>query len=470
MTKSVSKRTTGNCFEKAKYHIPFYTTAFFNPDGEMEEGEVKNPKVKTVKIPVKIATSGDESRSNVTSFEMKSISHFDNNVENVLETLSQLQERVIKPKAIDNKPEEVKVWMQLMQLICSSGPASQTLQEAAKIGRTHVYEEYIKNNDDDEVEEEVMTSDESAFFEYISREFEELDEEFTNSEQYTEHLFLEFERAFWNHLNLVIFGADAYRAFKQQRDYMLNKIIKPFGVPVEAAFRRVEIVVNLMMHFPPPSSRGTNATSDQWDAFMEIKKISKDIIKEMKYNLLPESYHDRFDELEVDWTEMSSQKFLAEAQKCEAADAKERQKLEKAKEKLKRKKTDDADSTSNLDRAQKQRNKNGKRIKTTSSTNSAGVARLCEFCKLAGAPDFVWKSHNTKDCKKKGDYAKAMSGGAGARKQASREIRSKEQQLKRELKLLREIKKLEGSKRNRKKGNDDKIFLSHPVKRTYITD
>ena len=457
MTKSVNKKTKGNRFEKAKYHIPFYTTAFFNPDGELEEGEVKNPKVKTVKIPVKIATHGDESRSNVTSFEMKSISHFDNNVENVLETLSQLQERVIKPKAIDNLPEETKVRMQLLQLLCSSGPASQTLQEAAKIGRTYVYDEYIKDNEDDEVEEEVITNDESAFFEYISREFEDLDEEFSSSERYTAHLFLEFERAFWNHLNAVIFGADAYRAFKQQRDYMLNKIIKPFGVPVEAAFRRVEIIVNLMMYFPPPSSRGQAATSAQWNEFMEHKRMSKELIKEMKYNLLPESYHDRFDELEMDWTEMSSQKFLAEAQKCEAADAKERQKLEKAKEKLKRKKAEDADNTANLDRSQKQRNQNGKRLKTSKTATPAGVARLCELCKLSGAPEFVWKSHNTKDCKKKADYAKAMSGGVGSRKQATREICNKEQQLKRELKLLREIKKLEVSKKKGKKDEDEEV-------------
>ena len=45
----------------------------------------------------------------------------------------------------------------------------------------------------------------------------------------------------------------------------------------------------------------------------------------MKYNLLPETYQDRFDELELDWTEMTASKFLSEAQKYE--DAAEKKKL-----------------------------------------------------------------------------------------------------------------------------------------------
>ena len=88
------------------------------------------------------------------------------------------------------------------------------------------------------------------------------------------------------------------------------------------------------------------------------------------------------------------------------------------------------------------------------------MARLCEFCKLAGAPDFVWKSHNSKDCKKKEDYAKAMSGGAGSRKQASNELRTKEQRLRRELKLLKEIKKLKSKKKKSKAEDGDESSVS----------
>ena len=80
-----------------KSHIPFYSSAFFDPEGELEEGETRTG-AKMVKLPIKIAADGDESWSNVTSFEIQVISHFDNNIENVLNTFMQLNERVIKPK------------------------------------------------------------------------------------------------------------------------------------------------------------------------------------------------------------------------------------------------------------------------------------------------------------------------------------------------------------------------------------
>ena len=73
-------------------------------------------------------------------------------------------------------------------------------------------------------------------------------------------LYQEFHRVFWNNLHSIIFGADAYRAFKQQKDYMMNTIIKPFGISVEAAFCRIEVMANLMTYFPPPSSKGKQAT------------------------------------------------------------------------------------------------------------------------------------------------------------------------------------------------------------------
>ena len=56
-----------------------------------------------VKLPIKISADGDDSRANVTNFEMRGISHFDNNVEAVLESLSQLRECVIKPKGIEDQ-------------------------------------------------------------------------------------------------------------------------------------------------------------------------------------------------------------------------------------------------------------------------------------------------------------------------------------------------------------------------------
>jgi hypothetical protein len=465
MTKTTSK-TKGNRFEKVNYHISYYTKAFFDPDGELEEGEEKtNTKSNpTVKIPVRIEANGGDSRANMSSFEMKSITHFENNVENVIEGISQLQERVIKPKGIENPNEEIKVRLMLMQLICKSGPASQTLQESCRVARQFVYDEYlIHSNLDapDEVQEDVLVNDEKSFFDFLEKFFNLIDfSVFEDTAAYTRFLYQEFNRALWNNLHSIIFGADAYRAFKQQKDYMMNKIVKPFGISVEAAFRRIEVMTNLMAYFPPPSSRGKPATKEQWDNFQEIKKISNNLKREMKYNLLPEVFNDRFDELETDWTEMSNTKFLAEAQKCETMDNKERLKQTKAREQLKRKKKNENDSTSNLNSSQKNRNENTKRARINTATTTAGKARLCELCKVAGAPEFIYTTHNTSACRKKDTYAQKLSSGAGPRQQVTRDYKASEKQLRRELKLITKINKIKGKSRGSKeskKGDDESM-------------
>ena len=236
MPRVITKQK-GNRFEKADYHVPYFTTAFFNPSSEKKDDDDKeSTKSHMVKLPIKIAADGDESRANVTSVYMPGITHFDNNVEAVLESLSQLMERVIKPKGIDDSKEEWKVTLQLLQIICHSGPASQTLQDSMRAARTRVYEKYLLN--DDEVEEDILTSDEPAFYLYIEGTWkrDELPEGIATSADYTELLYQEHKRYFWNHLNSIIFGADAYRAYKQQKDYMQHKIVNLFGVPVEAAF------------------------------------------------------------------------------------------------------------------------------------------------------------------------------------------------------------------------------------------
>lgn len=455
----VNNKQKGNRFDKADYHIPYYTTAFFNPGTEKkEDGEEKVSHM--VKLPIKIAADGDESRSNVTHFEMRGISHFDNNVEAVLESLSQLKERVITPKGIEDPIEKWKVTLQLLQIICHSGPASQTLQEAMRVGRTHVYEEHFSR--DDEVEEDILTNDETAFYEFLDSEFADDDipddiEGVENSDEFVAYLYKEHERSFWNHLHSVIFGADSYRAYKQQKDYLLHKIVKPYGVPVEAAFRRVEVVARYMEYFPPPCGRGKQATQDQWDNHEESKKIAADIKKEMKYNLLPELYHDRFDELEHDWSEMSNSKFLSEAQKFEVIDAKERQKGERKKEAMKRKTEREDDSLSTMSRSQKDKNSNGKKRKTQKETTNVGRQRLCELCKAAGAPEFVYLSHYTNQCKKKEEYARKLSGGVASRANATKDFRNKDSYRKREAKMMSKIKRLQKKVKKTKKNDESSV-------------
>ena len=438
-TKTFTK-LKGHRVEKTRYHIPFYTKEFFEPEGSNEEdGKSASKGSGVVKIPVKINADGGENRSNVTQCEIPSISHFDKNVEAVLTSILILKERVIKPKEIDDPNELIKTTQELLKLICV-GTATTTLQQSLREARQYIFTEYLADEyEQDEVEEEILVDDEKAFFSFIEQPFEDEDllEDMEDSDQNTAFLFHAYELAFWNSLNSVIFGADAYRAHKQQQDYLQMKIVKPYSVSVEAAFRRIDVLTSLLVLFPPASSRGLPATKEQWAAHDKKKKISSELKREIKYNLLPDLFGERFDDLETDWTEMSKQKFLSEAQKCEDSD----NKIKNAKPNPKKRKAADEDSTANLNRVQRDRNQDGKGKKKGRITNS-GTARECELCKAAGAPDFVYKSHYTNQCKKKDEFKKALSGGMAKRAQAFKEYRSSEKELLKELKLLKKIKKL----------------------------
>ena len=147
MTKT--NKTKGHCSSSVGvFHIQYYSTPFFNPDGEPEEGEVKKTKETMVKLPVKIAAEGNNSRSNVTSFELKSISHFDNNIENVLESILQLIKRVVKPKAIEDKNKAFRTTLKILQLICKTSTATQTLQEVMKKAREEVVDGQLNISDE----------------------------------------------------------------------------------------------------------------------------------------------------------------------------------------------------------------------------------------------------------------------------------------------------------------------------------
>ena len=86
-------------------------------------------------------------------------------------------------------------------------------------------------------------------------------------------------------MHIIIFGVNTYSAFKQQKD--LSKVVKPFGVSMEAAFKRVEMIANLVELFTPPHSCKESVSQAHWDNFKEMKKLSENLKRETKYNLLP---------------------------------------------------------------------------------------------------------------------------------------------------------------------------------------
>ena len=96
----------------------------------------------------------------------------------------------------------------MLFFICT-GTVSQTLQGAAKVACQFVYDEHLEMKyEADDVQEDVLVHDETAFFEVLAQEFDDVDEEYDDSADYTCFLYRLFDQAFWNQLHTVIFGAD----------------------------------------------------------------------------------------------------------------------------------------------------------------------------------------------------------------------------------------------------------------------
>ena len=446
----------GNRYAKVRYHIPFYASSFFETDKEEEE-------TKMIKLPVKILEEEGESRSNVTTFSIPAIAQFDGELEKTLISLSTLRAKVVKPRQLENN-KEIKLNMKYLGLICV-GTAVQTMLEAAKAARKHVVLTYLETEYDiNAVQRDILIEDEGTFFEFLEREFNELDDQFEDSAAFTAYLFKRFDQMFWNHLHAVMFGADAYRAFKTQREYLKTKIVKPHDVGVEKAFRRVDHLTNLLNFFPPTGSKGRMASPEQWETWTNDHWIPYPEKREMKHNLLPDVFQDRLEGLEEDWADMSHAKFLSEAHKCEVKDKAVRLEKEKAdKSSGKRKR---GDGQSNLSRTDKDRNDKGKARREQDSSTGAGKARFCALCHAAGAPEYVCKTHNTKDCNKKEHYEKLLSGGTGSRQKAKNEFSQSEKKFCKEFKIMaKKVKHLEAKnsrKKTRRRGenSDDSSFAS----------
>lgn len=130
---------------------------------------------------------------------------------------------------------------------------------------------------------------------------------------------------------------------------------------------------------------------------------------------------------------------------------------EKKKESMKRQSNKEDNGQASLNRVQKDKNKNGKRRKLHTETTNAGKQRLCELCKAAGAPEFVYLTHSTSQCKKKNEYARRLSGGAASRSSVTKEICGKDTYLKREAKLMNKIKSLPKRVKKTKRDEDSSV-------------
>ena len=115
---------------------------------------------------------------------------------------------------------------------------------------------------------------------------------YDNTNEYRTYLFKEYKRRILNGIYQVTFGADTYCAFRTQKEYMWNQIVKSWGVSMEVSFRRIDVLANIMRHFPPLARHRRLVNQAKWLQFEDMKDLNEVEIQEIKYGLLPEAFKD----------------------------------------------------------------------------------------------------------------------------------------------------------------------------------
>ena len=118
---------------------------------------------------------------------------------------------------------------------------------------------------------------------------------------------------------------------------------------------------------------------------------------------------------------MDGSNFLLCLEKLEVKDMKDRKERDDTKEKLKRKSEVASNGKEHPNSNRKVKTDRDKKRNRSDDhkTTQNGKARFCSMCKMSGAPYFVVKSHDDKDCTNKGQYEKLLSGGAGKKREAN---------------------------------------------------
>ena len=430
-----TQKEKGHLSDRVVYHVKFASEMLLNP----VKSEDNDPSY--VKIPTRLSATEGDTRANTTNVKVRVVDHYEGNVEWVLESWMEIQENLLAPMGYTRTSENVKKWLLYMQRTVD-GTARQQLTNACRLARNYIAGTHLIHNipnfQGNQMSMALLTD--SGLFSFMDRDWDipgPLDLQFVDTEAYQDFLYEEYQRAVLNGLFPTIFGESYHKAHADQVNYLQRDLIKPYGMDVEKAFRRIDHLISMLEYFPPPSFRGQPATMREWELFKITKIPREDVQRDMKYRLLPSGYQVKLSSLEADYEKMTDMKFLSETQKFEQFEKNEREKTEK-------KRKDSAGSkTSSEKRIPKK-----KRTERPAQNPGLREDRFCRSCKNAGMPPHVCSSHNQKDCKRK-DRDARRSNSKPSSSAGSREFKV----MARELKLLK--KQLKESRSNKKRKRAD---------------
>ena len=234
----------------------------------------------------------------------------------------------------------------------------------------------------------------------------------SNSVKFAVHL---FQQLYWRQILAsmypTVFGERYQDAYDNQKNYLTDEICKPFGMSVDKAFRRLDLLCKTLEYFPPPFDRDSTVSTEDWDGFECTKEAPTRAVHQYKFSELlpPEHFQDHIQSLENDWLKMSDTKFLNIVKEFKSADKKKRADDEKKKSALQKKreesKADDGSDDGNC--AQKSKRHSHKKARRKGSKNHkdySEIQRFCYLCNTVGAPaEFVYGNHNTNQYRKKAE-------------------------------------------------------------------
>ena len=442
-------RNKGEKSAEADGIIPFWNPAFF---GEEDEDAAEIP---TVDLPVLIDQAKGEVRSNTTRYKIPAIEYFEDNLETVLSALDLIEDKIMEKVKTDVHHEDLKTRLGYLKTVCTKASSSQSLNKCLKEARAKTlwyhHEDRVSSTEgglSDQMVAKYIKS-ETDFFTFLERGDSLITEGFltevkmTSRSAYRTYIWVIFERAFKNHFNAMIFGSRAHEAYTVQSQYLQFQVLKPYGIRAVNCYRRIDMLVGYLKYFPASTSRNKFPNHTQWSD-QENRKLSKATIRSMKKMLLPKLLQTKLNEYEEDWRTMTEQTFLTQVERLEIADEEQQKEMAAAREKLKKKNQalrEDEAHGKGASRANRDK-KSGKRRKSQHTT-SQGKQRYCDLCKIAGAPEDVYTTHNTSQCRKADMYKKKLSGGfssrSGAVKDYKREARKQEKRASKYKKLAREF-------------------------------
>lgn len=444
---NTSKTTKGNkTLDKGV--IPFYTKEAFPSDSTTkEDDDVVAIKEKMVSIKLKIDETEGETRTNTYSRLVKSIKNFHvDELEQFMEVFSVLQEEILPELNFPDDSTRIRTFHKYMSVVCEEQAARQW-KKIKMDAKKDIISSYTTNCDETksyfikvENRDEIIKG--RNFTTWLEERKAATAEELTymdatSGTELYKWLVESFHYRVIDYMNKLIFGEDVHKVLDDQIEYLTTKIIKPFAIGVKVSFERLELLEQYLKFFPPTTKKGVFPTLEAHKEH-ENFTIAENKQRKIKFNVLPEeAYQQKFiTDCEKDYSQMTEEEFLNAAIRFEKSDKVMREKklkLQKSSDKRKK------DSTASMPRTDQNRSNNGAKKRRTDpkDKNAKGVALYCALCKEDGAPQWVYQNHNTKNCNKKEQHEKKLSGGSSNRSSFQREMKKELRVMKKKYKKLK---------------------------------